>query len=168
MRLRNSMISRFHRGTGCMLSARKGRGNTPSGSTPNTEFVSLGKTVTLTTLRSPIITTTKGESSEMALERRTGAGWAIHPGEILKQEFLKPMGITGYRLAQALDVNPQNVNDILLKKRGVSADMAVRLGKAFAMSAEFWMNLQAAYELALAQKSLRNKIKRIKPLGKAA
>ncbi|HET9182015.1 MAG TPA: HigA family addiction module antitoxin [Candidatus Angelobacter sp.] len=79
----------------------------------------------------------------MAVERRTAAAWAVHPGEILKQEFLRPMGITGYRLAQALDVNPQAVNDILLKKRGISAEMAIRLGVVFGMSAEFWMNLQA-------------------------
>lgn len=104
----------------------------------------------------------------MALERRAGAGWAIHPGEILKQEFLQPMGITGYRLAQALDVKPQSVSDILLKKRGISADMAVRLGKAFGMSAEFWMNLQAAYELAIAQKSLGKKISKVKSVIKAA
>jgi addiction module HigA family antidote len=104
----------------------------------------------------------------MAFERRTSAAWAIHPGEILKQEFLRPMGVTGYRLAKALDVNPQAVNDILLQKRGISAEMALRLGTAFGMSAEFWMNLQAAYELADAKKSLRNKIKKVTPMGEAA
>ena len=78
------------------------------------------------------------------------------------------MGITGYRLAQALDVNPQTVNDILLKKRGISAEMALRLGKVFGMSAEFWMNLQATFELADAKKNLRNKIKRVTPISKAA
>jgi addiction module HigA family antidote len=104
----------------------------------------------------------------MAFERRTAAAWAVHPGEILKQEFLRPMGITGYRLAQALDVRPQTVNDILLKKRGVSAEMAIRLGAVFGMSPEFWMNLQAAYELADAKKTLRHKIKRVKPMGKVA
>jgi addiction module HigA family antidote len=104
----------------------------------------------------------------MSFERRSGSAWAIHPGEILKKEFLKPMDISGYRLAQALDVNPQAVSDILLKKRGISADMAIRLGKVFGMSAEFWMNLQSAYELVTAQKSLKSKIKRVKPLAKAA
>ncbi len=104
----------------------------------------------------------------MAFERRTGSAWAIHPGQILKREFLGPMKITGYRLAQLLDVNPQAVSDILLKKRGISADMAIRLGKVFGMSAEFWMNLQSAYELATAKKALRSKIQRIKPLPKAA
>ena len=86
----------------------------------------------------------------------------------MKQEFLRPMGVTGYRLAKALDVNPQTVNDILLQKRGISAEMALRLGTAFGMSAEFWMNLQAAYELADAKKRLRNKIKKVTPMGNAA
>jgi antitoxin HigA-1 len=104
----------------------------------------------------------------MSYERKTSAAWSIHPGEILKQEFLKPMGVTGYRLAQALDVTPQAVNDILLQKRGISAEMAIRLGRVFGMSAEFWMNLQAAYELADAKKHLRNKIKRVTPMSQAA
>jgi antitoxin HigA-1 len=104
----------------------------------------------------------------MSYKRKTSAAWTIHPGEILKQEFLKPMGVTGYRLAQALDVTPQAVNDILLQKRGISAEMAIRLGTVFGMSAEFWMNLQAAYELADAKKHLRNKIKRVTPMSQAA
>jgi addiction module HigA family antidote len=108
---------------------------------------------------------TEGDFPQMAFKRRTAAAWAVHPGEILKQEFLRPMNISGYRLAQALDVNPQTVNDILLRKRGISAEMAVRLGKAFNMSAEFWMNLQAAYDLAGAKKTLRNKIKKVTPVA---
>ena len=67
----------------------------------------------------------------MAYERRGSAAWAVHPGEALKLEFLKPMNITGYRLAKAVHVNAQRVNDILLKKTGVSADMAIRFGKFF-------------------------------------
>lgn len=104
----------------------------------------------------------------MSFERRSGPGWAIHPGEILKHEFLGPMRITGYRLAQALDVKPQTVNDILLKKRGISAEMAVRLGKVFGTSPEFWMNLQAAYELANARKSLRRKMNKVTSMSNAA
>lgn len=119
----------------------------------------------LTTLKSLITTMTEGDFPQMAFKRRTAAAWAVHPGEILKQEFLRPMNISGYRLAQALDVNPQTVNDILLRKRGISAEMAVRLGKAFNMSAEFWMNLQAAYDLAGAKKTLRNKIKKVTPVA---
>jgi len=104
----------------------------------------------------------------MAYERRSSAAWAVHPGEILKHEFLKPMNITGYRLSKAINVNAQRVNDILLKKTGVSADMAIRLGKFFGTSAEFWMNLQAAYELVTAKKILGSKIGKIKPMTGAA
>jgi antitoxin HigA-1 len=110
----------------------------------------------------------KSEGLDMSYDRRSAAAWAIHPGEILKQDFLKPMGVSGYRLAQALDVNPQTVNDILLKKRGVSAEMALRLGIVFGMSAEFWMNLQAAYELATAKKAIKKSVKNIKPITRAA
>lgn len=99
----------------------------------------------------------------MAYQRRRSAAWAVHPGEILKHEFLKPMKITGYRLSKAIDVNAQRVNDILLKKTGVSADMAIRLGKCFGTSAEFWMNLQAAYELVTARRYWAPKSQRSSP-----
>jgi addiction module HigA family antidote len=99
----------------------------------------------------------------MSYERRGRAAWAIHPGEILKEEFLKPMKLSGYSLAKALNVTPQRVSDILLKKSGISVDMAMRLAKFFGMSPEFWMNLQGSYELALAGKSLKKQIEKIKP-----
>jgi len=104
----------------------------------------------------------------MAYDRRGSAAWAVHPGEILKHEFLKPMNITGYRLAKAINVNSQRVNDIVLKKTGVSADMAIRFGRFFGTSAEFWMNLQAAYELVTAKKILGRKIGKIKTMSGAA
>ncbi len=100
----------------------------------------------------------------MAFEKRSSAAWAVHPGEILKHEFLKPMNISCYRLSKAINVNAQRVNDILLKKTGVSADMAIRLGKFFGISPEFWMNLQAAYELVTAKKILGAKIRKIKTM----
>ena len=65
----------------------------------------------------------------MKLVRRTRAAWAIHPVDTPKEEFLRPMRITGYGLAKALAVKPQSVNDIVLKKRGISADMAMRLAR---------------------------------------
>ncbi len=102
------------------------------------------------------------------LERRKSAGWAIHPGEILLEEFLKPMEISGYRLAKAIGVNCQTVNDIVLQKRGISADMALRLAKFFATTSEFWMNLQTAYELAKAQKALAAQVAKIRPHHAAA
>jgi antitoxin HigA-1 len=104
----------------------------------------------------------------MSFERRTAAAWATHPGEILKQEFLKPLGISGYALAKAIGVNAQRVSDIILKKTGISADMAIRLGKFFSMSPEFWMNLQASFELASVGKKISGKIKKIKPHASVA
>jgi addiction module HigA family antidote len=99
----------------------------------------------------------------MSYERRGAAAWAIHPGEILKEEFLKPMKLSGYSLAKALNVTAQRVSDIVLKKSGISADMAIRLGRFFGMSPEFWMNLQASYELAVAGRTLKKQISKIKP-----
>ena len=101
----------------------------------------------------------------MSYERKGGPAWAIHPGEILKEEFLKPMKLSGYALAKSLNVTAQRVSDIILKKGGISADMAIRLGRFLGMSPEFWMNLQASYELALAEKSLKKQIEKIKPRG---
>ena len=104
----------------------------------------------------------------MSYERRSAAAWATHPGEILKHEFLNPLKLSGYALAKAIGVNPQRVSDILLKKTGVSADMAIRLGRFFGTTPEFWMNLQASYELASVGKKIRNKVNQIKPLEKSA
>ncbi len=99
----------------------------------------------------------------MAYERRGPAGWVVHPGEILKEEFLKPMEISGYALAKAIDVTPQRISDISLRKTGISAEMALLLARFFGTTPEFWMNLQAAYELALARKELKRKIGKIQP-----
>jgi addiction module HigA family antidote len=104
----------------------------------------------------------------MALERRRPAAWALHPGEVLQEEFLKPMDISGYRLAKSLGVRAQSVNDIVLRKRGISADMAVRLSRFFGTSPEFWMNLQSAYELAKARTVLGRKLAKIQPHQAAA
>jgi antitoxin HigA-1 len=76
--------------------------------------------------------------------------FAIHPGEILSVEFMKPLGLTAYRLAKDLDVPVPRVNDIVRGKRSISADTAVRLGAYFGLPAQFWMNLQADYDLRLA------------------
>ena len=76
--------------------------------------------------------------------------FAIHPGEILHEEFMKPLGLTAYRLAKDLDVPVPRVNDIVRGNRSISADTAVRLGAYFGLPAQFWMNLQADYDLRLA------------------
>ncbi len=71
----------------------------------------------------------------------------IHPGEILLEEFLKPMNLSQNRLARAIDVPPRRINEIVLGKRAISADTAVRLARYFGTSEKFWMGLQADYDL---------------------
>lgn len=71
----------------------------------------------------------------------------IHPGEILMEEFLKPMSISQYRLAKDISVPARRINEIVHGQRAVSADTALRLGKYFGMSPQFWVNLQSHYDL---------------------
>ena len=71
----------------------------------------------------------------------------IHPGEILEEEFLKPMAISQYRLAKDISVPPRRINEIVHGKRSITADTALRLGKYFGISAQFWLNLQTRYDL---------------------
>lgn len=78
----------------------------------------------------------------------------IHPGEILLEEFIKPMGLSQTQLAQAIDVPPRRINEIVLGKRGITADTALRLAKAFGTSVQFWMGLQDEYELREARARL--------------
>ena len=71
----------------------------------------------------------------------------IHPGEVLREEFLVPLGMTAHALALALRVPASRINDIVLERRAITADTAARLARYFSTSAEFWLNLQAAYDL---------------------
>jgi len=71
----------------------------------------------------------------------------IHPGEVLMEEFLDPMGISQYRLAKEISVPARRINEIVHGKRSISADTALRLGRYFGTSAQFWMNLQTHYDL---------------------
>jgi antitoxin HigA-1 len=73
----------------------------------------------------------------------------VHPVEILKEEFLDPMGISQYRLAKDINVPPRRINEIVHGKRSISADTALRLSKYFKMSALFWMNLQSHYDIEI-------------------
>jgi len=75
----------------------------------------------------------------------------IHPGEILREEFLNPLGITAYRLAKDIHVPGTRIADIVGERRGISAETALRLSRYFGNSAQFWLNLQAHYELREAQ-----------------
>lgn len=72
----------------------------------------------------------------------------IHPGEVLREEFLEPLGITPTALARVLHVSTPTINDIVRERRGITADTAIRLGRYFGTSAQFWMNLQTEYALA--------------------
>jgi antitoxin HigA-1 len=99
----------------------------------------------------------------MAFERRQPSGWAVHPGEILEQEFLKAASMSQYALAKEIGVPSQAINDIVRQKRGLSADMAMRLGKFWNTTPEFWLNLQIAYDLCKVGKQARRKIEKIQP-----
>ncbi len=77
----------------------------------------------------------------------------IHPGEILLEDFMKPMGITGRQLASDIDVSPSRISEIVHGTRPISADTALRLGLFFSMEPRFWMNLQAEYDLRMIKRN---------------
>lgn len=87
----------------------------------------------------------------------------IHPGEILREEFLLPMGLSANALAIALQVPAPRINDVAREKRGISADTALRLARYFGTSAEFWMGLQSDYDLRISARELKTVLKRIHP-----
>jgi addiction module HigA family antidote len=97
------------------------------------------------------------------IERKSPSGWAIHPGEILREEFLAPLEMTAYALAKAIEVPVPRIHDVVAEKRAISPDTALRLARFFSTSEEFWMGLQAAYDLALARKTAGRAIAKIKP-----
>lgn len=82
----------------------------------------------------------------------------VHPGEVLLEEFLKPMGLSQNRLALSIGVHPRRINEIVLGKRAITADTALRLGKFFSMSAKFWLGLQADYDLDVAEDELGSRL----------
>ncbi len=82
----------------------------------------------------------------------------IHPGEILMEEFLKPLGITQYRLAKDIKVPARRINEIVQGKRSISADTALRLSRYFKLSERFWLNLQARYDLEVQKDKLNGRI----------
>ncbi|WP_199037421.1 HigA family addiction module antitoxin [Glycomyces salinus] len=91
----------------------------------------------------------------------------MHPGEILAEEFLEPLGISQYRLAMALGAPPRRINEIVHGKRRISADTALRLARYFGTSDRFWMNLQNRYDLEIERDRLGNDLSRIKPFAAA-
>jgi addiction module HigA family antidote len=82
----------------------------------------------------------------------------VHPGEILQKEFLEPMGLSQNRLALALRVPARRINEIVLKKRRITADTALRLARYFQMSPQFWLGLQMDFDLDVAEDELEGKI----------
>lgn len=89
----------------------------------------------------------------------------IHPGEILKEEFLIPMGISAYKLSKSIGVQQTRISLILKGKRGITADTAMRLSKYFGTTPEFWMNLQREYDLRKAKTEIKEIIDSIIPIS---
>ena len=92
--------------------------------------------------------------------------FSIHPGKILRTEFMEPLGLTAYRLAKELHISSPRVNDIVLGKRGITADTALRLSRYFGNSAQYWIGLQSGHDLWMAARE-RSRTK-VKPRERAA
>jgi len=104
----------------------------------------------------------------MSIVRKATPNWRVHPGEILREEFLKPLGMSVYELAKRLRVPAPRMNDIVLERRGVSADTAVRLSRFFGTTEQFWLNLQAAYEISRVKAEHAPEIELIEPRAATA
>jgi addiction module HigA family antidote len=84
----------------------------------------------------------------------------VHPGEILLEEFLKPLGMSQHRLAKEMSVPPRRINEIVHGTRSITADTALRLSRFFGTTAQFWMNLQTGYDLEVETRRLRHRLER--------
>ena len=100
----------------------------------------------------------------MAIARKGTPNWKVHPGEILREGFLKPLHLSAYALAKSICVPAPRVNDIVLKKRGITADTAIRLAKFFGTTEQFWLGLQSAYEVSAIKAELKDALDEIMPL----
>jgi addiction module HigA family antidote len=103
--------------------------------------------------------------SIMRIKNESAPGWAVHPGEILREEFLEPMGISAYRLAMDLHASAPTVNEIVREKRGITPEMAARLAKYFGTSEQFWLNLQDAFALHQVRRKYRKELAAIRPVS---
>lgn len=92
----------------------------------------------------------------------------IHPGEVLREDFLAPLGLSEYRLANDIDVPPRRINEIVKGKRSIKADSALRHSRYFRWPAEVWLNLQAHYDREVTEAEMRPALERIKPCALAA
>jgi len=95
--------------------------------------------------------------------RKGTPNWRVHPGEIVREEFLAPMRMSVYELAKRLRVPAPHVNDIVLERRGISTDTAVRLSRFFGTTEQFWLNLQGAYEVSRVKAEHGDEIELIEP-----
>jgi antitoxin HigA-1 len=91
----------------------------------------------------------------------------VHPGEILLEEFLQPLGVSQYFLAKQIGVSPRRINEIVHGQRGVSADTSLRLGRFFGTSERFWLNLQSRYDLEVEKERLGGQLDEIRPFRAA-
>ena len=88
-----------------------------------------------------------------------------HPGEVLRKEYLEPLGITGNKLALALHVTAPRINEILIGRRGITADTALRLAKCLGTTPQYWLGIQAEHDIAAAQKAIGERLEReIRPI----
>ena len=99
----------------------------------------------------------------MAIARKGSPNWRIHPGEILREEYLVPLKLSATALAKQLHVSPPTVNDIVRQRRAITAEMAVRLAKFFGTTEQFWLNLQGAHDVSRAKQRLAHTLRGIKP-----
>jgi antitoxin HigA-1 len=91
----------------------------------------------------------------------------VHPGEVLLEEFMQPLGVTQYRLAKETDVPPRRINEIVLGRRAVTADTALRLARYFGTSEMFWLNLQARYDLDMQRQKVGTRLAAVRPFREA-
>jgi addiction module HigA family antidote len=96
----------------------------------------------------------------MSISAPKNAMRPVHPGEVLREEYLKPLGVSAHALAKALNVPASRINDIVLERRGVTVDTAMRLARYFGGDVQSWLNLQIAHDLKVAQKTIARKIER--------
>ncbi|MFZ0311099.1 MAG: HigA family addiction module antitoxin [Candidatus Korobacteraceae bacterium] len=100
----------------------------------------------------------KTKMNDKTHDKKKERMWTLHPGEILREEYLKPLRLTPYRLARELHVPVPRINDIVLEKRAISADTAVRLAKFFGTTESFWLGMQADYDAHQARKRLQKEL----------
>ncbi|MDP6345230.1 MAG: HigA family addiction module antitoxin [Alphaproteobacteria bacterium] len=108
-------------------------------------------------IKRDVVVDRRVDFSDIAAGRRLPP---VHPGEVLRLEFLEPLGLSVYRIAKAIKVPRSRVNDIARGRRAVSTDTAMRLARYFGTSAEFWINLQARHDLDVADRTVRKRIER--------